>query len=705
MNGKTAASASGAFLWTSSILLLTIVTFSDQVRADSSLSGVVAVDQRRVGESMLRVARREVSEISDASKEARPQTIPLAFSTPTLQLEMEVDRSTAGITHLGLDTEGTGRAGINLLRAPVELRMFKGDDALSIRAHVDTVDSETVRLSFPLQEEKQVTWDLIVRSGVMRMRVSSDGDIAGQVDRVELVFPFEPTTAVTCIIGNNWTGEGKFTLPVILSVPDLGQLLVNQTGQGGIVGRVEGNRAEKWVTVTLECPITGGDISTSLEFTPVVLPTPEGFPDEEQWKAVRRGWFNMIQLSCGASGGSAEVAGVWANNVLSDPVSSVLYMLVDATLLVPELAPGVSMAPILRRTVEYWIDHKTSADGLIAYTAGGNPGDENASEGEADLVHSQNVMDANPSVLIGAWGYVKASGDTPWLRERIHDLERVSGYMKRHDEDGDGLVESKQSGNSGSRPPRDPDCAWDCYTSGYKNAYVNALVYRAWRGLAELERQLGRTEQEQCYRQKADQLKKAFLEAFYNPETGWLGFWRSRDGVLHDIYSDAPTSLAINYGLIEKDKGREMLERFWRALRETGFTRFDIGTPVCLRPVPREEMEVYFEFQQFLNGGCCVSNTSYLLNALYMTGMKAEADLILNAMLGRQQRGVFRNGGGFQNGFVDRMGLGAEVFDWNGNPAGYEGHLVYCWAFLHSMLLREPALRERVYGPVLTERE
>jgi hypothetical protein len=75
--------------------------------------------------------------------------------------------------------------------------------------------------------------------------------------------------------------------------------------------------------------------------------------------------------------------------------------------------------------------------------------------------------------------------------------------------------------------------------------------------------------------------------------------------------------------------------------------------------------------------------------------MTQQADMILEAMLGRQRDGVFSNGGGFQNGFIDKMGHGAEVFDWSGNPAGYEGHLVYCWAFLHSMLLREPAVRER----------
>lgn len=283
-----------------------------------------------------------------------------------------------------------------------------------------------------------------------------------------------------------------------------------------------------------------------------------------------------------------------------------------------------------------------------------------------------------------------------WLSNRVSQLEWLSQYMAQRDVDHDGLIESKQSGNSDSRPRRDPDCAWDCYNSGHKNAYVNALAYRAWRGLADLEKRLGRPAQAKRYRELAARLKSAFLPAFYNPQTGWLGFWRSADGKLHDLHMDAPTSLAITYGLIDKTRGRQMLRRYWAALQETGFHRFDLGVPLNLRPVPREEMEYYTEFQQFLNGGCGVSNTSYLLDAMYRLGMKREADKILDAMLKRQQEGAFPNGGGFQNGFADRMGRGAEVFDWNGNPAGYEGHLVYCWAFLHSMLLREPAIRHRV---------
>ncbi len=76
-------------------------------------------------------------------------------------------------------------------------------------------------------------------------------------------------------------------------------------------------------------------------------------------------------------------------------------------------------------------------------------------------------------------------------------------------------------------------------------------------------------------------------------------------------------------------------------------------------------------------------NSAYTIDALYTVGMTKEADMILDAMQKRQKNGVFANGGGFQNGFVDRMGLGAEVYDWKGGTAGYEGNLVYCWIYLH----------------------
>ena len=603
-------------------------------------------------------------------------------------LWIEADKTSPRLTALGWDTEDTGRHRITLLKSPAELRLHKGGQIVMPQVRFDGPDPWTARFDLALANGARLIFVVASRPDGLVMSLSWEGDVTVAVDRVELIFPFEPQTAVTSVISERWTEAGEFLLPAIVSAPDLGQMLVTCPERPDLTGRIEGSRQDRWVTVSFDLPVGNCGSSLELRFAPVLLPLPDGYTDGSRWRAVRRGWFNFIQLSCGASGGGPHVNGVWANNVLSDPVSSVLYMLADATLLVPELAPGVAMAPILRRAVDYWIDYKTDQDGLVAYTAGGM---------------NQNVMDGNPAVLIGAWAYVEVTGDMEWLVRRIADLERLAAYLERRDVDGDGLVESKQSGDSGSRPPRDPDCAWDCYASGHKNAYVNALVYRAFRGLAALEGRLRRNERERCYYELAGRLKAAFLDAFYNPATGWLGLWRSRDGKLHDLHMDAPTSLAVDYGLIDATRGREMLERFWRALEKSGFSRFDVGVPLNLRPVPREEMEHYTEFQQFLNAGCGVSNTSYLLNALYAVGMREQADMIIDAMLTRQTEGIYPNGGGFQNGFVDRMGDGAEVYDWSGKPAGYEGYLVYCWAFLHSLLLRAPQLLRKCRGNLTTE--
>ncbi len=634
-------------------------------------------------------------------------TAILSSSSPSLQLNMVAKRGSAQLMKLGWDTERTDRDTINLLKSPVELCLSKGNRTLVPMVTSEMVDNQTIRYQFVLPDHKQLFWKIAVKAGEMSMQLLSNEDITSEVDRIELLFPFNPRKTVTSIIGSNWTQDNKFRLPVILSAPDIGQLLLSSPDNLEIRGITEGSRSEGWVLVKIELPVPDKKSTTNLKFTPVVLPIPKGYTDLKRWEEARRGWFNLIQQSCGASGGGKNVAGIWANNVLSDPVSSLLYMLGDATLLVPELAKGVTMPPILRRTVEYWIDHKTSNYGLVCYFANGTwpaegkGGDALPNEVVGDFTQRLNVMDGNPAVIIGAWSYVKASSDTGWLKNRIKNLEFIAQYMENRDIDGDGLIESRQSGNAGSRPPWNPDMAWDIYASGHKNAYVNVLAYRAFNDLADLEKQLDKKKQEKKYRQEAEKLKSVFLKTFYNQETGWLGWWRSKDRKLHDIYSDLPTSFAITSGIISSEEGKKMLQRYWKVLESTGFNRFDLGVPICLRPIPHEEMDLYFqtdkyqEFHKYLNGGCCVSNTAFLIDALYLVGMTQQADMILDAMLKRQNDGVFPNGGGFQNGFSYRGVFdGAEFFDWEGGVTGYEGHLVYSWAFLHSMLRKDPLFRK-----------
>jgi hypothetical protein len=73
--------------------------------------------------------------------------------------------------------------------------------------------------------------------------------------------------------------------------------------------------------------------------------------------------------------------------------------------------------------------------------------------------------------------------------------------------------------------------------------------------------------------------------------------------------------------------------------------------------------------------------------------------MVLHAMLDRQRRGAFPNGGGFQNGVRDSWGQGAEFFTWDGQPCGYEGHLVYSWTWLQALFVRNASVRNRLSDP------
>ena len=629
---------------------------------------------------------------------------------------IELVAGSGRVFHLGWDTEGGDRAGHNLLRAPLRLDVqIAGEwSEVWIPAHVfptRTLASSEQELVYGFQivghlgPVTELLWAIRMAGGGMTMtlacRDAADG--AERLGGLRLVFPFDLDLCASTVIAGSWTPSGRAVLPAILSAPDHGEILVRCPRHPQLEGCLDGTRRQKRMDFVLDLP-TPDEQGYQLEFAPLRLPEPEALHDPRRWAAARRGWFDLLQVHAemGARNGDApSPAGLWANNVISNPVSSLLFLLGDHVLLVPELAPGVSLLPFLRRTLEYWMTKEIAPDGRVYYVENGERG--------------QPVMDANPAVLIAAWSYVEASGDADWLRGIIERLELVAHYMEGRDVDGDGLLESVQTGNSGSHAR--PDSAWDTFTSGHKNAYVNALAYRAFRCLADLETTVERPDQAAHYSALADGLRSGYSAAFYNPETGWLGWWRSQDGVLHDIHSDVPTSLAIAYGLISAAEGRQMLDAYWKELQQSGFHRFDLGVPSALRPIPRKDTigdegsrnQHYFVPQQedggdtfgrWLNGGCCVSNTYFFLLANYIAGNQERADGILDAMLKRQDEGVFPNGGGFQNGVVDRMPFGAEFLEWDGKTSGYEGHLVYSWAFLQCVFLRNPAFRARVLRPL-----
>ena len=621
-------------------------------------------------------------------------------------LNLETSSSSPEILFLSWDTEGGSRASRNLLYKPVSLWLQideKWRPASPLRIETLTKSNDRTQYRIRLEEHGHVDWHISREKSVLSFHIEQRN--APSLKAMRLVFPFDPRAAATTVIPSAWQGLNAMNLPVIISAPDFGQMLLTHQEGVEVVGSLQGQRAETHtVDFILEWQCNDDAQNLFLGLEPVYAPMPQGLQDKGLWRAMRRGWFNMLQPSAQwGTEGRPQYAppGLLANNVVSDPVSCVLHMKADHVLLAPNLGPGVSATVPLRNTLDWWLDHGMEDSGEMR-----------------SWRNVRGMLDANAGPLIASWCYVEASKDRTWLETRIDALERLADYLAKRDVDDDGLVESVYSGNYGTQIARLGASAYDTINSGHKDGYSNALIYRAWCGLADLELQLGRKQSAERYRTLARRLRDVYSMELYNSKTGWLAWWRSEDGELHDLSSPMITSIAILYGLVEEKPGRTMLDKLWKKIQTVGFIRFDLGVPLTLEPVrkgdyqqpePGKKAGQYGRpvledgsdtFQQYLNGGCMVSDAYYFITALHMVGEKERADSILHAMLKRQVEGVFPNGGGFQNGVIDRFPLGAEFYDWNGKTCGYEGHLVYSFSFLQAALLRNQAIRDKVLRPL-----
>ena len=607
--------------------------------------------------------------------------------------ESRLDFGTEGISHLSWDTEGGGRSAQNLLRAHVVLRI--PETPLSSEISRSGAQEAAYALSGVGYD---VSWTIQNKDGgfVMHFACNAMPSIAasaGTPAPVELLFPFAPLVTPTTVLPAGWDDQGALCLPAVISAPDYGQMLLCMEDGVKVSGRLIGSRKEKSVDLILALPLHKAGDRCSLSCVPLHLAAPAGLHDSELWQCARRGWFGALQ--CSAEWGDpghaySAPAGMLSNNVISDPASCSLWFYADQAFFTPELAPGVSAMHLVRRTLDWWLDTKILPNGeMICYW---------------DKAH---FLDANSGPLIAAWDYVEVTGDRLWLARRIPELERLADYLVQRDVDGDGLVEALQSGNCGTLQQPDRSCAWwDALNCGHKDSYSNALVYRAWRCLSDLELKLGRTGQAAHYSQCAERLKAAYMPALFNEETGWLAWWRSEDGTLHDYASPIINGMAIEYGLVEPALGREILERLRQKMAEAGFTRFDLGVPPMLMPVRREDYllpdavglpsreDGTDTFGHYMNGGITAGQVLHFLAAHYVVGEGAEADRILRAMLERQAKG------GFQNGTVNAYPEGIDWTTWDGKPAGYEGYLADSFRFLQAVLLREPVFRMRLYRPM-----
>ncbi len=120
-------------------------------------------------------------------------------------LWVEADKTSPRLTGLGWDTEGTGRHRINLLKSPVELRFHRNGNSVMPQVRFDAPDPWTARYNLVFANGSKMIFGVDSRPDAFGLRMAWEGDLAAAFDRAELVFPFEPETAMTSIISERWT--------------------------------------------------------------------------------------------------------------------------------------------------------------------------------------------------------------------------------------------------------------------------------------------------------------------------------------------------------------------------------------------------------------------------------------------------------------------------------------------------------------------
>ena len=498
------------------------------------------------------------------------------------------------------------------------------------------------------------------------------------------MFNFDPERGHVTLLG--LMGEaGSVRLPAVLSFPNQGVLRI--TGMplaalGYDAARGDPDEAN-FVTVTFP-PATVDQPRLEYRFeVTAIYPSLRGIDGDRRFDGFRRNWLNIIQLS--------PRFRALANNSTSDTAALCYYEYADIARHTPPLADGLTALELVRQSLDRVLA------GMPTY---GMPGYITVDGGRTN--YPQATLDTYPAMLIAAREYVAGSDNRPWLAANYAGLKAWTEKMLATDRNGNGLIKYHISGNSGCWRPKtekspivNPGNWWDNIGFGHEDAYANALAYRALRGMEELARRLDKAGDAAGWRAAARKLRDAYFPAFYNPATGILAGWRSADGQLHDYWFPWVNGAAIHYGLVPKDKAGAIMDRLTAKIKEVGFTRFDLGLPGNLVPVPTRDYQFGASwrwgggrkadgsdgFQHYENGGATACFAYFTLAALYDLGRRDEADQMLLPMLGAFDRGDFEG-----RNFLTRT---KDWKSWNGAPFGYEGYLGDNYYALLAVLARE----------------
>jgi hypothetical protein len=596
----------------------------------------------------------------------------LKYQSSFMRVELAADQP--AFAALAVDSLGKNKLGLSPLRPPGTL-----DKKFEVRGAGSKVEYRIA--GAPASAPAAWTFEFSPRQ--IRLHSSySAGDAPPP-----LVLNFNSNVNHATLLGL-MNDDGRVSLPALLHLPDHGTFrITSSVGQGVALGydaqryatfdehlNVGGHQENDYVKVTFPAATAA---RPQIDYTLAVVaiyPGVPGIESDSRFDGFRRNWLNSFQLSPHRL--------LLANNAASDACAVSLLFYSSIAERTPPLAPGLTALDMVRQTLDRYLSG-SHGYGLDTYDGQGNP---------------VAFLDAYPSLLIAAVDYVRGSKDEAWLKKNYAGLKGWASRILASDPNGEGLLIDPASGDLGKwdlrRFSKHACNWWDGIGFGHLDAYSNALAYHALLGMSEMARRAEEPQDAQLYAGRAEKLRSAYFDTFYNPQSGVLAGWRSADGQLHDYYFTFVNGAAITYGLVPRDKANQIMDRLLAKMKEVGYTHFEFGLPGNLIPIRRgdyhaannkrwghpEKEDGSDAFPVYENGGGTGCMAYFTIHALYQLGRHEEADAILFPMLRAYEEGAFQG-----------RGVNGMTFDWkawDGTPWGYEGLLADGYNTLLAVLSR-----------------
>jgi hypothetical protein len=606
------------------------------------------------------------------------------FRTRFLDVGFRLNR--AGFSYLSVDEEGQGRTGTNVLKLQpgsfyqgVQLSQVGAVPAAApvLRHDVEgrtRVEGNSVAYDMRFNSAGQryvLKWT--VDEDRLRLHAERIGDKTIHAWRSSAwMIGLSSFASTAHALGKSIRkGEtGVMELPALLHMPRFGTLKVTSTS-GDVMWRSDSDRPLNMTTSELKLGevlqpegdylLPAGHFVADIEMTvdQVYTSLSEGSP-KSVVDAVKR--CSLTALTYRADTGSLSNNG----NSIHCPICMDNWS--ATTTRMDPILPNLKPVDLLRDSLERWLD------GGPGYASGPLLQDGKVHEAEDEYLMTGTAG------LLGLAEYLQHSGTVEWVSLYRSQIEKKLKQMRARDLDKDGLIESKyRTGVSGTGQW---STTWmDVISFGWKDSWTNALLYPALTTLAAVLPTLGHPDLAEGLSAWASLLRKNYRSTFFNRETGWLAGWRCAEDKLHDYGFLAVNGAAVCGGLLDEVDAQSVIEKLWHETRRVRIPNPRFGLPISLWPIPDEDLADIMQGYPhgfYGNGACTHSQARHFVDALYVVGMKKEADYLLEHLCSSLADGLVYG--------ACKSGLDARY--WDGWPCGYEGLLTDQFGILASAFKR-----------------